>query len=375
MFSEKGFHILLIPVSMGFISTAMGNRLDIGIIAQRFYNPINNSKRQEVLEALSGLKNLKVKTSDIPESVLYDLEESLDNSSNLFNAKGGTQRYVSKSSIYYDTQNFFNQHRSALELLSHETYGEVYRAFFFSRFDFSPTQIRKLFLGLISGTPWVMWRNYYNKSSVLAPSVLSDVWQRFGDIVKQASDEGHLQGGIIDIEAAFVSVPFDFFIHGETKKNPLDLAFTTLTNSFIGNTGAVQLYKSPYLRLSPGNPYRENILSSLSKEDLSDKDMLLKWWEDVNNSSTLKGDIFEERFGVGVNGYVRSEKAILKSFIQSSFDAAKRAEDFEDTFNSDPFIVEVFEALKEDDSFSRAVDSIFSDMNFSYFGLFEFSEG
>ena len=327
----------------------------MNVIRQKLYGVIATSDRQQAIGVLNDGKNLGMNMSDIPEDVFLDLERALGNSSDLFSATEKSQRTVPRNSRHYDEQILFDRYRSALELLSEGTYARVYRAFFFSRFDFSPKQIRKLFLGLLSGTPWSMWKSHYDGSLISAPSVLNDLWERFEGIVEQAVEEGYLQVDIIDIEAAFLSVPFDFFIHEGTKANPLDRAFATLTDGFVNKRKAVELYRSPYLRLSRTNPYRDKILFNLTKEDLSDKDLILKWWKDVDSVSSREEGLEQSVNEAGTNGYF-----ILRSFIQSSVDAAKKTEDFEKAFNEDPFILELFRAVKDDKPFGQVVDEISS---------------
>ncbi len=360
---SKGFHtvLLIFIMSLGLVSTARGDRL--GAIRKKLRQTIAGSPRQQVFEILGDLERLKIK-GEIPKDVISDLEGALKGSSHLFdaNAENRSRGVVQRNSRYYDEEVLFRKHRSAIKLLSNTLYARVYRAFFFSRFDFSPEQIRGLFLGLIAETPWkAVWENHFNGSSSSAFYVLDRIWRDFEGVVEKAAEEGRLEGlGIVDFEAAFISVPSDFFIHEITKKNPLDRAFTTLTDRFVKNSRLVDLYRSPHLRLSRPNPYRDEILFGLTKEDLSDKDLLLKWWKDV--SPKAGHETLEKGLGGNVDevnkGYLR-----LKSFVQSAVDDAKEAgEGFEEAFDNDPFILTMYDAINESENFGKVIDEISSEI-------------
>ncbi len=131
-----------------------------------------------------------------------------------------------------------------------------------------------------------------------------------------------------------------------------------------------ELYKSPCFNLPEGSPYRMRVFNMLTKEDLTDKIMILKWWKDAEilakeiSNEIVRGynDPFEFSLAEAISMLFPNQ--YLKKYIQAAVDAIKERNRNRGVYTiintavlqQDPFMVALFKAQMESDTLNQAVN-------------------
>ncbi len=330
---------------------------------------------------LSILKRLNIKREDLPEEVFEELKYAIENPSRLFYYRGFRKikekyrvpldqvppeyRHTAENmrdydweSPHFDVSQLLN-YRSAIEVLQ----SDIHRAFFFSLFDpLNSDHVEGLLKGLrvhrVSHTE-IGFDEVVEIADFIQTNNMWDDWILFRGMAKQAISDEHLKVEIVDIEAAFISTTKQREFPLESYRSAVvEDSFWAFTDELVSRAEKsgklVDLYRSPYCNLPLRSPYREKLLSALQKSDLSDKDLILKWWQDV---SYLPG-----------GRQWKGKKELLKTYIKEAFNSAKRGRTRgrvfdEKAFMEDPFISKLMEATKENENLGEAVREVLDSLS------------
>ena len=318
-----------------------------GVFQKNLFSPENYARTE-----LSFILKRNGIRDDLPEEILKEFMDARENPSKLFESWGF--REIETNQVLYSEHTeaalSIKNYRSALEVLQ----SKVHRDFFFSLFDpGNLDHLGDLFMGLRAHqVPYreISFEEALEISRLIRTDPMWDEWVLFRKMAEQAVSKGQLKVGVIDIEASFFSA---FGQRGFLPWQPSGMqdSFKAFTDNLISKAEEsgrlVDLYKSPYFRLPVRSPYRGNFLAALQRSDLSDKDMILKWWEDVHISNITTAEQHE----------------FLKPYIKKAFDLANRGGHFDEAvFMGDPFISELMRATQESDRLNRAVSEILSSL-------------
>ena len=311
-------------------------------------------KKVAKLETLSILERLKIR-ADLPKKTFDNFKDARNNPSRLFYSMNFRKVKKDAYSSHPDVDVLsLSGYRSAIEVLQ----SDIHRAFFFSLFDPSDmNHVEGLFMGLrahqITHTE-IGFDEALEISRLIGTDTMWDEWVLFKEMAEQAISEGQR---VIDIEASFFSGSGNRdFLLGQSGR--VRDSFRTFTDNLISRAEEsgrlADLYKNPYLNLPMESPYREKFLSALQKSDLSDKDLILKWWRDVHFLETTASD----------------QNKFLKPHIKAAFDSAKRGGHFDEKiFIEDPFITELIKATKENNGLLEAANEVISSLRGRKYGI------
>ncbi len=368
--SPEGFHGNSNRISINLLPMANANRASI--IMSALVGKASES--ESLFSAWDGvLGRLGLDFDDLPAVYGDRMEEIRTNSSKLFTVeKKGRPPFKIKSHDHREEAVYLSGYQSAVKTLQ----SDIERGVFFSFFDPSDLeQLKGLFLGLLFDGTFLM----RGASSTLY--IDGKVWTPFENVVRRAVEEGHLQRlvdsevwtvEITDIEAAFLSAFGQIRLH-EKWSNILDQAFELFIKEVVFSLKdkgkLVRLYKSPYFRPLPENPYMLEVFGMVEKTDLSgDREMLLKWWEHAEALAEKAAHVQSNSVALRP-AMTLTEEAIdyLRPHVESSFVAARkktggRKEAFAKAIEEDPFMSALLEAIKENESLDSALNEIVSSL-------------
>ena len=364
---------------------------------------ITRNPSYEFQQLLSVLNKMGFRLSD---DLSRDLRESMGNPSKLLVIRYRGIETINPHPNYHEAWTI-SRHRSPIITFEES---DILRIFFFSQFDPSDLrQIEKLFIGfvshLINTRPNVgpagfdeiqeistrinlstrrfnlSTDEYFSTYDDFGNRIFHDVWVPFKNMTEQAISAGFSQMRPVDIEAGFLSAfgPInDFEFLGTTDfLNHSFRAFTDRIMTSIDQIPAsersrrlAELYRSPYFNLPEGSPYRMRVFSMLTKEDLIDEEMVLKWWKDAEilakeiSNEIVRGynDPFEFSLAEAISMSFPTQ--YLKKYIQASVDAIREKNRNRNVYTiintavlqQDPFMAALFRAQRESDTLNQAVN-------------------